>query len=920
MLVGRESECNRIDALLSAARGRRSGSLVVRGEAGIGKTALLDYAIERAGDFRVLTALGVESEAEFAFAGVEQLIRPVMDVLSELPPPQARALKAALAIEEGGAQEGLAVSLAILNVLAAAADNQPVLCVVDDAHWLDRASADALTFVARRLHADEVLMLFASREPVIAPLAAHGLASMTLHGLSRTEARALLAASAPDLAEPPAARLVELAHGNPLALLEISRVLEPEHRSGRAPLDEPLPVGAEIERAFLARARPLSREAQRALLLVAAGDPGDAETLSEALSAAMLDAEPVAEAEDAGLLRPGHLDFCHPLARSAIYRTARPRDRRAAHAALAAASVAPDRRAWHLAAAVVGTDDDVAAALEEAAAAARRRGGVAAEGRALERSALLTADRETRARRLLKAALATEAAGWIGQAEGLLAEVAKLTKDPELRARAIARRSYLLFGLAQFEQAYMLGFREAESAAPAEAALVLTGMSRVLTHRLRIPEALATAERAWALGASANPTFEATLDFRQNLAWTEILAGQIEQPLAVADGLRDRVDYVSVITVDLATIYIYLEEYGAARAMLEEVIEHTREADAPGVLYYALDQMAKVETRAGSLLRAYALELECLESTPPGDDVGLAACLAWLGLVEGMLGRTDAGARAAAALSIADGRGDDYNSVRARGALGLEALGRGDSATAANWLEPAVAMLAEGGVLNPNWFRIDADLVEALLRLGRPDDAARHLARFEQHAESTRGRWARAAAMRCRAFSSTDGDFAGTFETALALHADDPSMFERARTELCFGERLRRTGQRRAAREQLRSALATFERIGAEPWAERTRIELRATGEHIRRHDPSAAERLTPQELQVALVVAQGLSNRDVAARLFLSPKTVEFHLTRIYRKLEIRSRSELVRRIVELERGGVDPVSDVTPARSPRG
>jgi DNA-binding CsgD family transcriptional regulator len=908
MLFGREVEIARIDAMLDAARERRSGSLVLRGEAGIGKTALLEWAIERAEGFRVLRALGVESEAELAFAGVHQLVRPVMAAVTELPPPQARALRTALAIEDGAAQERLSVSLAILTLLAAASTEQPLLCVVDDAHWLDRASAEALTFVARRLQAEEVVMLFAVREPESAQFAAPGLSQLRLHGLPAVDARALITATAPDLADRPAARIIELTHGNPLALLEIPRALTPQQRTGLAPLGERLPVGAEIERAFLARASALTRDAQRALLLVAAGDPGDADALLDALSAARLDAEAVAEAEAAGLLRSERLDFCHPLARAAVYQTARPADRRAAHTALAAVTREPDRRAWHLAAAATNPDEEVASALEEAAAAARHRGGVAAEARALEQAALLTTDVEARAGRLLKAAFAAEAAGWLEHAERLLADVAKLTDDPELRARAVARRSYLLFDRAEFDEAYTIALREAERSAPAEAALVLTGVVRVLTRRFQIPAALAMAERASELGAAADPTSEAALDFLQNLAWMQTLAGQRETPLALVNELLDRVDPGSVVAIDVANVFLYLESYDVARELLEGVVERTREADAPGILYYALDQLAKVETRAGSLTRAYALELECLELTPFGDDVGLAACLAWLALVEGMLGRAEASAHGKEALAVADPGGDHYNGVRTRGALGLQALGRGDAAAAIEWLEPAVTKVVDGGVLNPNWFRLDADLIEALVRLGRVDDAERHLRRLEQQAESTRGRWARAAAARCRAFLSPDDELAEAFETALGLHDADASAFERARTELCYGERLRRAGRRRAAREQLRSALATLELIGAEPLAERARAELRATGEHIRRGEPTAVEQLTPQELTIAVVVAEGLSNRDVAARLFLSPKTVEFHLTRIYRKLEIHSRSELVRRIVDLDAAGRVP------------
>jgi DNA-binding CsgD family transcriptional regulator len=908
MLVGRDAERARLDAVLEAARERRSSSLVLRGEAGIGKTVLLEYAIEQAEGFRALRALGVESEAELAFAGVQQLVRPILDCLSELPRPQARALGTALALEEGPPPEGLAVSLAVLSLLAAAADEQPLLCVVDDAHWLDRASAEALTFVARRLQAERVVMLFAAREPETATFAAPGLPELTVLGLPPAEARALLSVTTPALADRSAERLVEVARGNPLALLEIPRAMSPEQRAGRDPPDKPLPVGAEIQRVFVARAHALSPEAQSALLLVAAGDPGDAETFWKAIAAADLEGRAVAEAQAAGLLRRERLDFCHPLARSAVYQTAPPADRRAAHAALARVTLAPDRRAWHLAAAAEHPDEAVAKALEAAASDARRRGGVTAEARALEQAARLTADDEPRARRLLEAALAAEAGGWLDHAEAMLAEVASLTEDAALRARAIARRSYLLFDQAEFVQAHSIAMQEAERAAPQEAALVLTGVVRVLTRHFDVPAALATAQRALALAGSSttDPTNEAVLDFLQNLAWTQALAGQVEEPLALVRELVSRVDPGSLIAIDVANVFLYLEDYETARELLEGVVERSRAADAPGVLYYALDQLAKVETRAGSLTRAYALELECLGLTPPGDNLGVAACLAWLGLVEGMLGRAEAHAHTEEALRKAEPGGDHYNAVRARGALGLQALALGEPSAALDWLKPAVTMLTEGGVQNPNWFRVDADLIEALTRVDRIEEARRHLSRLEEQSEATHGRWARAAAARCRAFLSEDGELPNTFDKALKLHDDDTSAFERARTELCYGERLRRAGQRRSARAQLRTALETFERIGAEPWAERSRVELRATGEHIRRRDPTTPEQLTPQELQIALVVAEGMTNREIAARLFLSPKTVEFHLTRIYRKLAIHSRSELVRRMLSVDAGAL--------------
>ncbi len=895
MLIGRKAESQRLDALLERGRSGRSGAVVLRGEAGIGKTALLEYAVGRAEGFRVLRALGVESEAEIAFAGVQQLLRPVMYALPELPDHQVRALSTALAIEEGPAPERLSVSAATLSLLAGAAEDRPLLCVVDDAHWLDHASAETLMFTARRLHAEGVVMLFAAREPEKAIFAAAGISDLRIEGLAPAAARALLAERAPDLAAPTAEQLVLLTRGNPLALLEVPRALSGVRRAGRSPLDEPLPVGAAIERAYVARASELSEEARRALLLVAAGDPGDADALWKALAMEGLGDEALAEAEGAGLLVAERLEFCHPLARSAFYQSARPGDRRAAHAALASATAEPDRRAWQLAAAADRPDEQVAIALEDAADAARRRGGVAAEAKALERAAQLTAAAETRARRLMKAALAAEAAGWLEHAEKMLNDVAELTQEPELRAQAVGQRSYLLADRGELDRAYALSVDEAEHAAPQQAAFVLSlGALMALVHSLDIRAAQGTAERAWRL---AGPAASEDLDLCENLSRVLILAGRTEEALALVRSSVRRIDALSVLAVNFGTDLFYLEDYPRASELLERVVERAREAEAPGILSYALDQLAKLETRVANLTRAYSIELESLQLTEPlGNDVALAASLAWLAVVEAMLGRAETRTHAERALRIAERMNDAFNVVRARGALGLDALARGDAAEAVDWLEPAVTMVQEGGVGLPNFFRLDADLIEALVRHGEHEQAERHLTRFEEQTRSTGSVWGRAVAARCRALISPEPRMAEAFDRALELHDGDPSAFERARTELCYGERLRRGRQRRLAREHLRSALETFERLDARPWAERARIELRATGEHVYRRDPTAAERLTPQEFQIALLVAEGLTNRDVSARLFLSPKTVEFHLGRVYRKLDVRSRGELIR------------------------
>jgi DNA-binding CsgD family transcriptional regulator len=895
VLIGRDAEIAQIGLLLEDARHGTSGALVLRGEAGIGKTTLLEEAVARADGFRVLRAVGVESEEEIAFAGLQQLVRPIIPLLVDVPAHQARALAIALALDEGAPPERLLVSAGALSLFAAAAEERPLLCVIDDAHWLDDASAGTLTFVARRLQVESIAMLFAAREPERAMFEAEGLADLRVAGLDAKAATMLVTAGAPDLAPGAANQLVALTRGNPLALLELPRSLDPDQRAGIVPIDEPLPVSREIERGFSERARLLPRDARRVVLIAAAGSPADEDAVWRALDREGLGEDAVVAAVSVGLLVRDGLEFSHPLARSAVYQAARAKDRRSAHATLAATTTAADRRAWHLAAASEGMDEDVAAALESAADAARRRGGVAAEAKALERAAALTLDGETRARRLLRAAFAAEAAGWVEAADRMLADVAAATRDPVLHAEAVARRSYLVADRGEFERAYVLSVDEAAHAPPQQAGRALSlGALMALTHMLDIDAAVETAERAWRLDGAGEVV---DLHVLENVCRTWILAGRRDDARALVAQSVDRVDATTDLAVNFGTDLMYLEDYARARELLERAVLEARHAGAVGFLSYALDQLAKLETRAGSPRIAYSLELESLRINEAfGPDVALAASIAWLALLEAMLGRSECIAHGDRALKIASSMGDVYNVVRARAALGVEALARGDSQHAVEWLEPAVASVVRGSVREPNFFRLDGDLIESLVRLGRADDARSHLERLDQQAVETGGTWARAVAARCRGLLANDDDLQEGFETALELHEHEPSALERARTQLCYGERLRRGRRRRDAREVLRSSLDTFEAMETRPWADRARTELLATGEHVSRREPGAAERLTPQEFQIATHVAEGLTNRDVAARLFLSPKTIEFHLTGVYRKLNVRSRAELIR------------------------
>jgi DNA-binding CsgD family transcriptional regulator len=895
MLVGRQTEQEQIERLLADAREGRGRALVLRGEAGVGKTALLEHAVEAATGFRELHALGVESEAELPFAALDELVRPVLDLLDELPQPQANAMKAALALAQIENTDRFSAYAAALGLLSAAAAHQPLLCVVDDAHWLDQASAEALVFAARRLDYDAVAMLFAVRDPAPASFSAPGLAELRLHGLTVDQAKTLLATTAPTLPPAELDRLVKAAGGNPLALLEFAPGVASSTLSGG-----PLPVSEAVEREFLERASRLSADASRALLLVAVSGSDAPEVLWTALELERISADSLGEAERAGLIVQGRrLDFSHPLARSAIYHGARPADRRAAHRVVAASTTEPDRGAWHEAMAATAPDEEVAAALDEAAAKARARGGLSAEAAALERAARLTPDAEVRAHRLFRAGLAADACARFEQAEGLFAEASALTSDAELRADAVARRSYLVFNRGDFEAAIELTNGEAERVAPAIAARLLTssGVIHALIHALDIPAARRTAQRAVELagddGAASDP------HILHMLAWTWELSGLREQALELTRECAGRVELGTVLAVDVANRFLFLEDYDSAQELFDRVVAYDREVGALQFLGYALDMRSLLDARAGRLAPAYALALEALQLTESlGTDTTAAACLARLAHIEAILGRSaDAVGHGRRSLQVSEKRGDRWNIVRARGALGLDALARGDAAGAVAWLAPAAEMLASGGHLLRNNFRLDGDLIEAQVRLGETREALRQLGDLLEHAEASRSPWALAVGARCRAFVAEDGDVDEAFAAALELHAVEPNAWERARTELAYGERLRRRRQPRAAREQLHSALKTFERLGSRPWADRARAELRASGDRLRRRrDPAAHDQLTPQELQVSLAAADGLTSKEIGARLFLSPKTVDFHLGRAYRKLDVRSRSELIR------------------------
>jgi DNA-binding CsgD family transcriptional regulator len=913
MLFGRERESALIDEVLDAARARRSGALIVRGEAGIGKSALLNAAVERTEGIRVLRALGVQSEVEIAFSGLHELLRPALSSIDAIPDAQAVALRSALALASDTVAERLAVFGGALSLLAAVAEEQPLLCVIDDAHWLDEASAAAMTFVARRLDADGIAMLFGVREPEIRTFTAPGIPELRLGGLERGAARQLLATRLPPGAGSLVAeQLIEVSRGNPLALIELPSGLTASQLVGQEPLDEPVHAGTVVERGFLRRLAQLPGSTQRALLVVAASEVGELRALSRALGVLQLDLQSLDPAEQGGLVTlSSSVDFCHPLARSAIYGASEAIDRREAHRALAVAAEAAgevDRHAWHLAGAADGLDEELASALADTAESARRRGGVWAEAKALERAARLTPKPLLRARRLARAGDAAYRAGRPEVADALFAEAVEGDLELNELANAQARRAYIRLERGELDDALHLmigGANELERKDPRAAATLLTNAATAADHqRLDIPWSIALGERAWRL-AGDGAIDDAELC--HIVSFERLSGGRVRDAVELAWRCAELAENESegrVVVADSASTLLYAGEHAAARRLLERAVAADRATGALGDLGYALHIYAQLDWYDGYLQRAYGHALEAVQIVEElGTLQTLDDCLSRLAMFEAVLGReSDSQGHGQRALESALQLGDQKNEVRARSAIGMLALVTGDAEAAVAHLAPAVAALEAGGVGNPNQFRVHPDLVEAYARLGRWDEARPVAASLERQARATGISWALGAAMRCRALvADADAEAEAAFQEALRFH-ESAGAFEHARTELCFGEQLRRRGHRRDARMHLGTALEAFDGNGATPWAERARAELRASGLTLRRRQPAARDQLTPQELQISRLVAEGKTNRDVAATLFVTPKTVEFHLTRVYRKLGIHSRSELVRRMADHE------------------
>jgi DNA-binding CsgD family transcriptional regulator len=899
-LLGRERERVALDRLLEAARGGHGGVLVVHGEPGVGKTALLEYAGEAGREFRVVQTVGVEGEMELPYAALQQLCSPILELTERLPMPQGDALAVAFGLSAGAPPSPFLVGLAALGLLSEASEERPLLCVVDDAQWLDRASARALAFVARRLLAEKIAFVFAARE--LGDTLA-GLPELRVEPLGRRDARTLLESVLPaPVDEHVLDRIVLETHGNPLALLELPRGMTPIQLAGGFGLPA-VPLSTSIEESFTRRLAKLPGDARRLLLIAAAdptGDPAVVWRAARQLGIPESIAETVA-AED--LLELGvRVVFRHPLVRSAVYGAAGLKERRAVHRALAEATdpeIDPDRRAWHRAQAASTPDENVAAELERSAGRAQARGGLAAVAAFLERAAALTPEPAHRAQRLLAAACANRNAGAPENALGLLAGIEAGLLDELGRARVDLLRGQIASEQRRGGEAGRLLLSAARLLEPLDPELAretyLEALAGAMSSDVEVvggAPAVAQAARAAPTGTAPPRTVDVLLDaFAIRLtegyaAAAPTLARALE--LLLADVSNEEVGRLSVSSSrDGNIVALEMWDDEAVYRLAARQVQVARDAGALVHLQFALSFLARSHMLAGELTAATLMIDEArLIAEATGNPALVNAPMilaAWRGHEGQASELIEATSEEAAARRWTS---NNY----ARSVL-YNGLGRHDAARDAAWEAFQPDPIGYGAYLVP-------ELAEAASRTG---DRALLESALEWLSERTgviSSEWATGIEARVRALLS-EGEVAESLYGESIAHLSGPRVrLELARTHLLFGEWLRRERRRLDARKHLRTALDAFTGMGAEAFAGRAERELLATGERARKRTVETRDQLTPQEEQVARLAAKGATNREIAAQLFISPSTVEYHLRKAFRKLDVKSRTQLAHRI----------------------
>jgi DNA-binding CsgD family transcriptional regulator len=899
-LRGRRNECEALEGLLAGVRAGESQVLVVRGEAGVGKSALLGYLLDRASGCRITRAAGVESEMELAFAGLHQLCAPFLDRLERLPAPQRDALGTAVGLSPGEPPDRFLVGLAVLSLLAEVAEEGPLVCIIDDAHWLDRVSAQTLAFVARRLLAERIALVFAVREPSEHELVGFG--ELVVRGLSDRDAGMLLDSviSGP-VDEQVRDRIVAETRGNPLALLELPHGLSPAELAFGFGLPEAMPMASRIEEGFLRRLEPLPLQTRRLLLTGAVEPVGDVALLWRAAGELGIEPDAASAAEAAGLIEVGaRVRFRHPLVRSAAYRAADVRDLQEVHRALAEVTdpdLDPDRRAWHRAHAAVGPDEEVAGELERSADRAQTRGGLAAAAALLEEAARLTLDPARRAQRALAAAQAKHESGAPEAALALLAMAQAGPVDELRHARVDLLRAQIVFASRRGNDAPPLLLKAGRQLEPLDlglaretyleaftAAVLVGRLSRgadtaEIARAVRAAPALSTPPRAPDLlldglallvtegRDTATPLLKQALSaFRkqdtstvEGLRWLW-LAGRVAQDLWDDESwevlctqhvrLARQVGALTVLPISLRSrifVHTFWGELDDGAALIGEV-QSVNEATGT--------QLAPYGAAALAALRGHEAEAtELIHATI--DDVAIRG--------EGM------------------GLGISHFTA----ALLYNGLGRYAEALAA---AESACEFDDLGVLA--WAL--SELIEAAARSGKREIATAAFQRLSQSTRAGATDWALGVEARGRALVSEDSAAEPLYREAIDRLGRTRVRVDLARAHLLYGEWLRRAGRRVDAREQLRPAHEMFSRFGAEGFAERARRELLATGETVRKRTVETRDELTAQEAQIARLAADGRTNPEIGAELFISPRTVEWHLRKVFTKLEISSRKAL--------------------------
>jgi DNA-binding CsgD family transcriptional regulator len=899
-LVGRQQELDLVTAALEDARAGRTRSLAFVGEPGIGKSSLLDAA-RRLGETRgvdVVRASGSPPEQELPYAGLLALLRPLREIATTLPGPQREALDAALdAGEEAGTR--FVVGAATLGLLATAAERRPVLVLVDDVQWVDEPTLDALAFAFRRLDADAVALVVAARPAGLGRLDGV-VGQVELAPLAPAAARAMLDGAAVRLDPGVRDRMLESARGNPLALLELPARLTASQREGVEPLP-PVPLaGSGLEEAFAASARGLSEETRTALVVAALGETDELQGLGAALGSLGCDPDSLEPAETAGLvtLGRGRVAFRHPLVRSAVVSLADDAVRRRVHGAIAETLPVGERRALHRAESAIGPDEDVAGELE---AAAKGLAAVTAAG-LLTRAADLSADREARARRLGHAAEEALRASRLEQARELGRRAVEASEAGSLthgRALSTLGRATRRDGPPSAAIRLLSEAADVLEAHDRRAALDALGDAFFASLPAGRPTDTALlSERLAALADERQPAEAALVALAEGVSLVQAGRGvegerRLREALVTASSRGGAEPFVEIVSA------LWLEDHEPALRAAVTALEEARNAGdlepVPMLLRLAGFSLA----RRGQLTAAYAATTEALQTAVEvGQMTNVCDSLAHCAYLEARLGLFDRCVdHARESIDLAARLGLRWFAIHATGQLALGELGRGRPDAAVELLEQLHARNREEGLVDPGEHYF-AFLVEAYARIGRRDLARDRLAEERALVEAVPRPFDLALLERSAGLLAEEGWYVGHFERSIALHTEE-MPFELARTRLLYGERLRRSGERRRAREELRRAEGMFEQLGATGWVERCRQELRASGARLRR-GPEARDELTPQELQVALQVARGQTNREIAQTLFLSPKTVEFHLTRIYRKLGLNARAELVQRFAD--------------------